>query len=174
MGQSLVANRGWRIAWYVLFAVLAYFIVTQFRGRPVEFDNFIGVAAPPFTIRTLDGETINLKDFRGKRVVLDFWATWCGPCRKEIPHFIRLANEIPGDQLQIIGISDEDPETVRSFSSQIGVNYLMGSAVEMPAPFSEVRAIPTTFFIDAEGRFEDVAVGYRSFSRLRDMALGKD
>ena len=72
------------------------------------FSAWTGKAAPDFSFKTIEGQTIQLSSLRGKKVVLDFWATWCPPCRKEIPHFIQLASEHPKDELDIIGISDED------------------------------------------------------------------
>jgi peroxiredoxin len=139
------------------------------------FEKVIGTEAPELTVTTLDGETMSLSSLRGKRVVLDFWATWCPPCRKEIPHFIRLRSETSSDELIIIGLSSEDAETIQQFAAENGINYpLSAGRSDLPAPYSQVRSIPTTFFIDENGCITDVAVGYHDFESLRAKALGSE
>jgi len=141
-----------------------------------EFTEWVGVEAPSFQLTTLDGQTVQLKDWRGKRVVLDFWATWCPPCRKEIPHFVKLHNETSRDQLMILGISDEDEATLKSFVKRQKVSYPIASSkgVRLPEPYALIRAIPTTFFIDRKGIIQKVVVGYHDFEDLKRLALGPD
>ena len=138
------------------------------------FEKWVGVEAPDFTVKDLDGNTIELSKLKGRRVVLDFWATWCPPCRKEIPHFITLRRTAGEDKLAIIGISSEAPDKLRSFARDEGVNYPLVSAEKLPPPFSEVVAIPTTFFIDRKGIIQKISVGYRSLEELKAEALGPD
>lgn len=138
-----------------------------------EFENWEGVAAPDLTLTTLSGEQLSLQDLRGKRVIVDIWATWCPPCRDEIPHFQKLADEHP-DDLVVIGVSNEDEKTLREFVEEEKVTYAIVSAQDLPSPFSDVVALPTTFFIDRNGIFQTVLEGYHDFDSLREHALAED
>ncbi len=118
-----------------------------------------------FSFKTLDGNDIDICDYRGKVVILDFWATWCGPCRMEIPGFIDIQNKY-SDKVQIIGLAVSDkPERVRQFAQTFGMNYPVGMAppevLRMPY-FAGIRYIPTTFIIDKEGKVRYRQVGYAS------------
>lgn len=133
-----------------------------------------GVLAPDITVKTLDGQTIELSKLRGKRVVLDFWATWCPPCVKEIPHFLRLFNETSRDELMVIGISSEDESTLKSFVNKHGINYTIASAKDLALPYKDIQSIPTTFFIDRNGVIQSIAVGYHEFAAIKEHALAGD
>jgi len=148
-------------------------VVAQ-RGGDSALDQWQGVLAPDFSVTTLDGKTIKLSELKGKRVVLDFWATWCPPCVKEIPHFIRLRNEASPDELVIVGISSEDAATLKAFVKKKGVNYPIASADDLPPPYRDVTGIPTTFFIDRQGVIQNVFVGYHDFDELKTHALAPD
>ncbi len=142
-------------------------------GR-TAFEEWVGKEAPNFTVKDLEGNPIELSKLRGRRVVLDFWATWCGPCRKEIPHFIELRKKNPEKELVIIGISKEEADQLRSFARKKKVNYPLARAEDLPAPYSEVTVIPTTFFIDRRGVIQEVTVGYCTLEALKTKALGPD
>jgi len=139
-----------------------------------EFEDWKGVAAPDFSVTTLDGNAIKLSELKGKRVVVDFWATWCPPCVKEIPHFIKLRSDSPADELVIVGISSEEVATLKPFVKNKGINYPIASADDLPAPYSDVSSIPTTFFIDRKGVIQEILVGYHDFEKLKEHSLADD
>jgi thiol-disulfide isomerase/thioredoxin len=110
--------------------------------------------APPLQVRDIMGKPVSKADWGGKVVLVNFWATWCPPCREEIPELIALKKQY-GDRLQIIGISeDEDsPEKVLKFAQQKGMSYpIVMSTPELIASYGGVPALPTSFLIDTQGR----------------------
>lgn len=133
-----------------------------------------GVVAPDIAVNTLDGRTVKLSELKGKRVILDFWATWCGPCVMEIPHFIRLQRETSRDDLEIIGISREEVETLKNFVAAKGVSYTIARPTTLPSPYRSIQAIPTTFFIDRKGVIQKVLVGSQTLQTLKALALADD
>lgn len=139
-----------------------------------DLDAWVGVPVPDLTVSTLNGETIRLSTLKGKRVLLDFWATWCPPCVMEIPHFIELRKQASGEDLVIVGIAQEAPEDLKSFIKAQGINYPVASTSDLPRPFSEIESIPTTFSIDRKGIIQRVLVGYHDLETLRSEALAPD
>ena len=133
--------------------------------------------APEFTLADLDGNWVSLKELKGKVVLLNFWGTWCGPCRQEIPAFIKLTEKYKKDGLEIIGITltSGSPENIQSFSDKWGINYTLLTDIEgnetqvVTAKYGQVTGqritgIPTTFIIDREGYIRQRYVGPRSES----------
>lgn len=118
--------------------------------------------APQWTLNDVDGNPVSFSQFKGKTVVIDFWATWCPPCRVEIPGYIELQNEHAKDDLVIIGVSldRKGPQVVKSFMEKHGMNYVvvMGNEKTVEA-FGGFRGIPTTFIIDREGNIRDKKTG---------------
>ena len=131
-------------------------------GGPITLRFYKNPAAmSDFTIRDLDGRTISFASLRGKVTLVNFWATWCGPCRAEIPDLVALQQKYR-DQLQILGISEDEvsPETVRQFAAKFNVNYPVAMVTpELEKLFGNVSALPTTFVIDREGRVVQKHVG---------------
>jgi len=120
-------------------------------------------AAPSFAVRTLDGRTLRLSDLRGRPVVLDFWATWCAPCRASMPHLNRMQQRFAGNGLVVLGLSvdDADAQFVRGFAERLRVSFPLGMASEhVLDDYGPIRAIPTTIFIDRRGRIVRRVVGY--------------
>jgi thiol-disulfide isomerase/thioredoxin len=125
--------------------------------------SLIGRPAPAFTLQNLEGKIISSSVYKGKVVVLDFWATWCGPCRMEIPSFITLQKKYEKKGFTFIGVSvDENgPAIVADFAKKNGMNYpqLMAS-YEVITRYGSFEAIPTTFVIDRKGVIRKVLQGY--------------
>ena len=116
---------------------------------------------PDLVMETLDGETISMADQRGKAVLVNFWATWCGPCREEVPYLVQLAARYP-DHLTVIGVSEDagGADVVEAFAAQYGVNYpIVMSTPEIKRAFPGVFALPTSFIVDTEGRIVQTHVG---------------
>ena len=119
--------------------------------------------APEFAVKGIDGSTVNLTAARGKVVLLNFWATWCGPCRMEVPDLVQLQKKYQ-DRLQVIGlvIDDADEDAVRKFAKRYSINYPLAMATdEMRFQFGGVPALPTSFIIDARGRVVQKHIGLR-------------
>jgi len=120
-------------------------------------------AAPAWELKDLEGKTVKSSDFKGKVVILDFWATWCPPCRAEIPHFVDLQKTYGDKGLTVIGVSLDEggPKVVKEFSQKFKVNYpmVMGND-KIVSDYGGVEGIPTTFVIDRQGRIVNKHVGY--------------
>ena len=127
-------------------------------GRPPAPQ--VGHLAPDFTATTLSGETLTLSALRGRPVVLNFWATWCGPCRSEIPHFEAIWTERAG-VVMIIGVDvNESPGQVAAFAEQFNMTYPIPlDPHAQVASLYHVLAFPTTFLIDAQGVIREITFG---------------
>jgi cytochrome c biogenesis protein CcmG/thiol:disulfide interchange protein DsbE len=128
-------------------------------------------AAPEFRLQDLDGTEVQLADFRGKVVMVNFWATWCGPCRAEIPDFIELQRELGPRGLQIVGVSldDKGAAVVRPFAAQQRINYVMlVNGHSAAGAYGGVSGIPTTFLVDRDGRIVTSRVGLASKQFWKD------
>jgi peroxiredoxin len=135
---------------------------------------WIGRESPDFAVTTMDGRIFRLSDFRGKRVVVDIWETWCGPCIKEIPHFNQLRTALPENDLALIGISSEEESVLKPFLTKHEMLYPIASAENLPTPYSSAYVIPTTFFIDRNGIIQSVLVGYHDFDVLKQHSTVED
>jgi peroxiredoxin len=120
-----------------------------------------GEPAPDFSLDDIDGNTVTLADYQGQVVLLDFWATWCGPCLREMPVFVALDNQYADDELKLIGIAVNDTESkVRSYATREQINFSMAMAnPKVKADYGGVNAIPQTFLIDKKGIVRYVEIG---------------
>ena len=112
-------------------------------------------------MEALDGRSMSTADWQGKVALVNFWATWCGPCREEIPHLIQLQERYP-DHLQVVGVSTDegDPADVAAFAERMGVNYPIVMATEdLYREFPGVFALPTSFIVDPGGSIVQTHVG---------------
>jgi len=120
------------------------------------------VPAPAWKLKDLAGNIVTSDQFKGKVVVVDFWATWCPPCKGEIPGYIALQKKYAADGLVFVGISvDEDgPEVVRKFVKQYGINYpIVMFNEDVVNAFGPIEGYPTTFIIDRDGNIVDKKLG---------------
>jgi thiol-disulfide isomerase/thioredoxin len=128
-------------------------------------------AAPDFTLESLDGKSVRLSDLRGKAVLLNFWATWCGPCKIETPWLVELQNQYGSQGLQVVGVEagDDDKEDIAKFVKDMGINYpiLIGKEAVGDA-YGGVPALPESFFIGRDGKIVDKIIGLKGKGEIED------
>ena len=121
--------------------------------------------APDFTLKTLEGQEIVLSGLKGKVVLLDFWATWCGPCKESIPHLIQLYKNYQEKGFELIGMSMDkagEAEMVGRFVNSMDIPFPILMTPEGVARSYKVTGLPTTILIDREGKIREKIVGYNS------------
>ena len=127
--------------------------------------------APDFSLQSLDGKTVRLSDFRGKPVVLNFWATWCGPCKIEMPWFVDLQKQYGPAGVQFLGVAmdDANPKDIAEFAESMKVNYpiLLGKE-SVGDDYGGVQFLPETFFIDRNGKVVDKVFGLKGRGEIED------
>lgn len=133
--------------------------------------------APDFTLRNLDGEEVKLSAFRGKPVMVNFWATWCAPCREEIPEIVKMYREThAGENYEILGVAtgNSSMETVKAFSQEFDMRFpLLPDDGNHITNLFHVLPIPTTFFIDKDGIIRETHVGPVDRAMMEKWLLGK-
>jgi thiol-disulfide isomerase/thioredoxin len=157
----------------VVAAGMLYFGVHQARRSGPVFASHLTTSsvAPDFTLESLDGKTMKLSDFRGKAVLLNFWATWCGPCKIEMPWFVELQNQYAAQGFQIVGVAMDDAskEDIGKFAKDMGVNYpiLIGKE-SVGDQYGGVPALPESFLIGRDGKIVDKIIGLRGKAEIED------
>jgi peroxiredoxin len=157
---------------YVLPTVAIFVIVFWSLAcgqKKAEPTGMIGSEAAEFSLINLSGEEVTLDQFKGKVIILNFWASWCGPCKMEIPDFIKMYNKHQRDGLEIIGItlSSGSAASIRQFAEKFGINYTVLTGDEkylqdLTNKYGGIRGVPTTFLIDREGIIRQKWVGART------------
>jgi len=131
-------------------------------------------AAPEFTLQDADGKTVKLSDYKGKVVLLDFWATWCGPCKIEIPWFMEFQRKYKDQGFSVVGVSMDEGgwQTVKPFVEEFKMNYpvVIGND-ETATAFGGIDVLPTTFIIDKQGRITATHQGLISKDEMEDAIL---
>lgn len=128
--------------------------------------------APDFDLKDVDGKAVRLSDYRGKVVLLDFWATWCGPCKMEIPWFMEFERKYKDRGFAVLGLSMDDDgwQSVKPFIKEMGMNYRVMIADDRTGDlYGGIEALPTAFLIDRQGR---IAVQHVGVSSRRDFEDG--
>ena len=148
-------------------------------GTPIS-DPGSQIAPPDYDVPTIDGRTIKLSDYRGKVLVMDFWATWCPPCRQETPQLARIARDNQARGVEVIGMHVDDrgrstPQAIRTFMDYYKINYTVGMATDDVFTSylgTEEDTIPQTLVFDRKGRVVLHLVGYSdSHARQLDEAV---
>lgn len=127
--------------------------------------------APDFTLESLDGKNVRLSDLRGKAVLLNFWATWCGPCKIETPWLVEMQDKYGAQGLQVVGVAMDDSgkDEIAKFAKDMGVNYpvLLGKEA-VGDDYGGVPALPESFFISRDGKIVDKIIGLRGKAEIED------
>lgn len=173
------ARRNTLVILVVVAAVAVMLIGGQYMVRKSQQGGIVpagggpkpGAAAPDFALQSLDGKTVHLSDFRGKAVLLNFWATWCEPCKLEMPWFIELQKEYGPQGLQVLGVAMDDSgkDTIAKFAHNMGVDYpvLLGKE-SVGDQYGGLEYLPTSFYIDRDGKVVARVFGLRSRSDIED------
>jgi peroxiredoxin len=168
MSPAMNASAGVPRVWIVLgllLLLLVFLAATRLRSCSEKQgrEALVGETAPSLNLTDLGGVPVRLEELRGSVVLLNFWATWCGPCKREIPDFIRFQETYAGGGLAIIGVALDKPAAVASFAERMNVNYRIAVGDDATAEtFGGIHSIPTSFLIDRKGVIRAVEVGYRA------------
>ncbi len=169
----------------VVIAILGYGYLSQGNGQDVPAAQSTEKsgkqvqeypAAPDFTLNDLDGKAVSLSEYRGKVVVIDFWATWCPPCRKGIPDFVEMQEEYGRDKFIVLGINldqgtpDKVLPMVKDFAQNYKINYpVLMHDQSIVFAYGGIQSIPTTFIVDQNGKVRQGVVGYRPKEYFRNI-----
>lgn len=164
----------------LVVAVMIYAGVRSSRGprqtavignpEPLQANDAKGKQAPDFTLQDLDGKPVKLSDFRGKAVLLNFWATFCGPCKVEMPWLVELQKQYGPQGLQIVGVAldDSGKDAIQKYAKEMGVNYTILQGQDSVGDAYGAVGLPATFYIDRNGKIVDSALGLVSRSEIED------
>lgn len=163
------------VIFLLIVALLAAYGYRKYQQRPPSFDKgIVGKDAPEFNLPSSKGGQINLADYKGKLVLLNFWASWCPPCRAEMPGFIKLQEEYKDKPFNIIGAALEDKRSADQFADEIGVNYPYAFGLEAmqdrAAAFGNPDGgLPYSVLISPDQKIISVYYGFLSEDKLKKM-----
>ena len=142
-----------------LLAVAALTVVSSGAGAAVT----PSAGAPDFTLPSLDGPNLRLQEQRGRVVMINFWATWCGPCRVEMPHLAKLYEKYRGSGFTVLAVNiDEDPHKAASLAKQLGMRFpVLLDTEKKVSRLYDLSTMPSTVLVDRDGRVRFVHRGYR-------------
>jgi thiol-disulfide isomerase/thioredoxin len=157
----------------VIAAGMLYFGFHMAQRSPADPPGILGKStpAPDFTLERLDGGSMKLSDLRGKAVLLNFWATWCLPCKIETPWLVELQSQYGSEGLQVVGVAMDDSgkAEIAQFAKSMGVNYpvLLGKEA-VGDEYGGIPALPETFFIGRDGKIVDRIIGLKGRADIED------
>jgi len=148
-----------RIRWTATLALAVLAVITGAVGAATTPAS----GAPDFTLPSLDGPNLRLQEQRGQVVMINFWATWCGPCRVEMPHLARLYDKYRGSGFTVLAVNiDEDPYKAASLAKQLGMRFpVLLDKEKKVSRLYDLSTMPSTILVDREGRVRYVHRGYR-------------
>lgn len=161
------------VAVAVIAAAMLYFGFHMARRSGSDAPSILGKStpAPDFTLEQLNGGNLKLSDLRGKAVLLNFWATWCGPCKIETPWLVEMQNQYGNQGLQVVGVAMDDSgkDEISKFAKDMGVNYpvLLGKEA-VGDEYGGVPALPESFFIGRDGKIVDRIIGLKGKAEIED------
>ena len=155
----------------VVISLMLAFGIQKSRHTPVQSGagQLQGQPAPDFALASLDGKTVKLSDFRGQALLLNFWATWCEPCKIEMPWFVELQKQYGPRGLQVLGIAMDDSgvKEIDDFAKKMNVNYPIVIGKESVGDqYGGIPYLPSTFYIDRDGKVIDRIFGLVSRSEI--------
>ena len=153
-----------KVFWFALTFLAAFGIARVVTVKATQGKDVVGKQAPAFRLESVDGQMVDLAKLKGKVVLMDFWAVWCGPCKKSMPFFQELSEKYRKDGLEVIGVHVDDrvppKEEVAAYLAEAGVSYTnVISTIDTDNAFV-VFAMPTTYFIDKKGVISKRHIGY--------------
>ncbi len=149
-------------------------IISRRSGWDPILTDFYGKQLPDFKVKDITGKTQSLSDYRGKDVVVVFWATWCVPCMNEVPHLVALRDIMKEDKLAILAISNEPVDIIKSTAEKKNMTYTVISYQgRLAEPFSSIRGFPTAFFIRPDGTLKLAVEGGAHLSEMKSIILAQ-
>ncbi len=166
-GESLPIDLNRRIAWTRRLAILAAACsaLSARAAAPAKATSLIGKPAPGFVVSTLGGKSVSLADYRGKAILVNFWATWCGNCKLEMPWLAQLREKYKGQDFEVLGIVTDDAPTAKitALTQKYGVHYpILGCNHATAQAYGGLPDLPESFFINRHGRIVAVMEGVDS------------
>ena len=163
----------------VLVAIFAAVGLMVFAARHAQssskngaFGAIRGAPAPDFTLKTLDGKSLKLSDLRGKAVLLNFWATWCAPCKIETPWIVDLQNQYAAQGLQVVGVSmddESDTDGIKKFVQEMHMTYpILRGTEDVGSAYGGLEFLPTTYFIGRDGNVTGRVLGLKGRADLEE------